>query len=240
MGGLNASQMRQKIAYLPEERGLYQKSKVSEVLNFFGGLKGLRKPILSNQISYWLARLNISQYSERTIFELSKGNQQKVQFAATVLSDPQLLILDEPFTGLDPINQRLLKEIIKELQEKGCSIILSTHQMEQVEQLCSHISLLNLGKQVLYGPLKDIKNQYGQKRIQIRFNNGPEIFPETLLKEQTYRQGELQGLLPDDIKSSEFIRTISNHYELESFNQYQPSLEDIFVRLVEESRNVAG
>jgi ABC-2 type transport system ATP-binding protein len=239
-GGRNAAQMRTKIAYLPEERGLYQKSKVWDVLVFFGGLKGVKEPDLGKKISYWLERLDIAQYAQRSVFELSKGNQQKVQFAATVLNEPKLLILDEPFTGLDPINQRMLKEIIKELQQNGCSIILSTHQMEQVEQLCSHISLLNLGKLILHGPLADIKNQYGQQRVEIKFTDLPESVADNILKDQSYANGSLQGLMPEGMKSSALIKKIAERYEIERFTQYQASLEDIFIRLVKEKQDVAS
>ena len=150
---LNASDIntinRRKLGYLPEDRGLYQKQNLSEILYYFGCLKGLDKKDSKNRANLWLERFNLDDQKERKVEELSKGNQQKIQFIIALLHDPQLIILDEPFTGLDPVNQILLKEVIKEKQEEGKTIIFSTHQMEQVERLCNNICLINKGNILL-------------------------------------------------------------------------------------------
>src|SRR4029079_3063221 len=137
------------IGYMPEERGLYKKMKVGEHLIYLARLKNLSKKTAKEKLSYWLEKFNITDWYDKRVEELSKGMQQKVQFIATVLNDPKLLILDEPFSGLDPINTNLLKEEIQELKKKGTAIIFSTHRMEQVEEICEDIALINNGKNIL-------------------------------------------------------------------------------------------
>ena len=145
---------RRTLGYLPEDRGLYQKQNLNEILNYFGLLKGLEKKEAYFRSSYWLERFNLADQKMRKVEELSKGNQQKIQFILALLHDPQFIILDEPFTGLDPVNQILLKEIIKEKQSEGKTIIFSTHQMDQVEKLCNNLCLINKGKLILEGSLE--------------------------------------------------------------------------------------
>ncbi|MCL4139280.1 UNVERIFIED_CONTAM: hypothetical protein GTU68_039354, partial [Idotea baltica] len=148
------------IGYLPEERGLYKKMKVYEQLLYLAQLKGLSKADAKDRIAYWSDRFDISAWWPKTIEELSKGMQQKIQFVATVLHEPKLIILDEPFTGLDPLNTDLIKEEIFNLNKDGASIIFSTHRMEQVEEICEHIALINQGEVILHGQLKEIKSTY--------------------------------------------------------------------------------
>ena len=177
---------RKKLGYLPEDRGLYQKQNLSEILYYFGCLKGLDKKDSKNRANLWLERFYLDDQKGRKIEELSKGNQQKIQFIIALLHDPQLIILDEPFTGLDPVNQILLKEVIKEKQEEGKTIIFSTHQMEQVERLCNNICLINKGHILLEGPLSEIRKSHSEDAIELNFsgkidNSKLEVFFQILI-----------------------------------------------------------
>ncbi|MCC6279800.1 MAG: ATP-binding cassette domain-containing protein, partial [Saprospiraceae bacterium] len=157
----------EKIGYMPEERGLYKKMKVGEHLMYLAQLKGLSKQQAKTAIDHWLTKFDIKDWYPKKIEDLSKGMQQKIQFIATIVHQPRLLILDEPFTGLDPINTNLIKEEIRELNESGISIIFSTHRMEQVEEMCDFIVLINRGKNVLQGEVQSIKNEYKQNLFRV-------------------------------------------------------------------------
>ncbi|MDH5405762.1 MAG: ATP-binding cassette domain-containing protein, partial [Candidatus Aminicenantes bacterium] len=164
-----SEQVKDRIGYLPEERGLYTKMKVSELLLFFAEIKGVPKAEAKKRVGYWLERLELADRTDRKVEELSKGMQQKVQFISTVLHDPDLIIFDEPFMGLDPINTDQLKGIIVELKKRGKTIVLSTHLMEEVERLCEHICLINKGEKVLDGRLSEIKKRYGKNTVVLEF-----------------------------------------------------------------------
>ena len=151
--------------YLPEERGIYPKSKIYEQLLYFAELKGMKKENASKEIDYWMDKLKVSEYKNMTAEKLSKGNQQKVQFITAILNDPELIVLDEPFSGLDPVNTELLKEVILELVEKGKYIVMSSHQMTSIEEFCSDVVIINKGKTVLKGNLKEIKDTYKANRL---------------------------------------------------------------------------
>lgn len=153
------------IGYLPEERGLYPKQKVKEQLIFLARLKGMSKQEAEKELGRWLERFKVPDYADKKVEELSKGNQQKIQFIASVLHKPSLLILDEPFSGLDPINVELLKQAVLDLKESGTTIVFSSHRMEHVEQLCENLCILNKGKTVLQGSLKEIKQSFGKKNL---------------------------------------------------------------------------
>ncbi|HRF39302.1 MAG TPA: ATP-binding cassette domain-containing protein, partial [Saprospiraceae bacterium] len=157
------------IGYMPEERGLYKKMKVGEHLLYLGQLKGLDKAAAQKELAYWFEKFEIRDWWNKKVEELSKGMQQKIQFIATVLHRPKLLILDEPFSGLDPINTNLIKDEIEELRQKGVSILFSTHRMEQVEEICENIVLINKGSVILNGSVKDIKNQFKENLFRIDF-----------------------------------------------------------------------
>jgi ABC-2 type transport system ATP-binding protein len=169
LGQTASDQTQDLIGYLPEERGLYARMKVREVLVFLVALKGLSEAEASVRIREWLERLGLAAWSEKKINDLSKGMQQKVQFIAAVAHRPPLLILDEPFTGLDPVNATLIKDIMLELRAKGSTIILSTHRMEQVEMMCDAICLINHGRSVLAGDLRAIKKSYGKNTVRIEY-----------------------------------------------------------------------
>ena len=222
---------RKKLGYLPEDRGLYQKQNLSEILYYFGCLKGLDKKDSKNRANLWLERFYLYDQKGRKIEELSKGNQQKIQFIIALLHDPQLIILDEPFTGLDPVNQILLKEVIKEKQEEGKTIIFSTHQMEQVERLCNNICLINKGHILLEGPLSEIKESHSEDAIELIFsgkidNSKLEVF----FSDFDLRDNILSGILKK--KKNEFLEWIIPQVSIESFHARVPSLEQIFIKEV--------
>lgn len=162
-----------KIGFVTEERSLLTKLTVYEMIEFYGTLKGLSKEKIDKKLDCWLDKFEIKDYKFKKIKELSKGNQQKIQFISAVINEPKLLILDEPFTGLDPINVRLLKDAVKDLQKKGCSIIFSSHQMEYIEDFCEELIILVHGKAVINGNLNEIKENYAKKNIHIKGDNLP-------------------------------------------------------------------
>lgn len=162
-----------KIGFVTEERSLLTKLTVAEMIEYYGVLKGMDISLINERLDYWLKKFEIINYKHKKIKELSKGNQQKVQFISAVINDPKLLILDEPFTGLDPINVGLLKDAVRELQQKGCSIIFSSHQMEYIEDFCEKLIILVNGKAILNGTLKEIKENYAKKNIIISGDNLP-------------------------------------------------------------------
>ena len=173
------------IGYMPEERGLYKKMKVGNHLMYLAQLKGLSKKVAREKINHWLEKFDIANWWDKRVEELSKGMQQKIQFISTIVHEPPLLILDEPFSGLDPINANLMKDEIAQLRDEGTSIIFSTHRMEQVEEVCEQIVLINRGKNVLEGSVKDIKNQFKENLFEVKYD----------------------GTLPDNL--SQFTKSIS-------------------------------
>ncbi len=225
---------RKNLGYLPEDRGLYQKQKLEEILHYFGLLRGMNKKDVIDKTSKWLKRFNLEGQGIRKVEELSKGNQQKIQFILALLHDPELIILDEPFTGLDPLNQLLMKEIIQEKQNEGKTIIFSTHQMEQVEKLCNNICLINNGKIVLEGDLNTIRNNYSNNAVEVRFsgdfNKG--IFDE-FFSEWSIKDNVLSGVLQK--KSREFINWINMKSDIQSFQVKIPTLEQIFIEEVKKT-----
>ena len=222
---------RKNLGYLPEDRGLYQKQNLIEILDYFGCLKGLDKKEANNRANLWLERFNLDDQKRRKVEELSKGNQQKIQFIIALLHDPHLIILDEPFTGLDPVNQILLKEVIKEKQEEGKTIIFSTHQMEQVERLCNNICLINKGHILLEGPLSEIRKSHSEDAIELNFsgkidNSKLELF----FSDFEIKENILSGILKK--KKNEFLEWIIPQVSIESFHANVPSLEQIFIKEV--------
>ena len=226
------------IGYLPEERGLYKRSKVTDVILYFAGLKKMPRNKALSEAKSWLKKLEIEQYADKKIEELSKGNQQKVQFIVSVVHDPDLLILDEPFTGFDPINQTLIKETVLSFVTAGKIIILSTHQMETVEKLCSDILLINKGVELYQGSLANLKKIFGTNTVKIEFDGDAE-FISTLNGVQNvdrYRNyAEIQ--LKDNIDPSEFLKMIVNKIKIKSFSVLEPTLNKIFIDVINQSHN---
>lgn len=227
-----ASQNR--IGYLPEERGLYKKMKVIEQLIYFGQLKGLKRAEAAQQAKLWLAKVGANGWENKKIQELSKGMQQKVQFVTTILHSPEFLILDEPFSGFDPINTELLKNIILELKSQGKTIILSTHVMAQVEELCDEICMINMGKVVLSGTVRDIKNSYGRNQVLIEFEGDGEFinkYDNISILARTNGRIEFK-ILNDTFKMNDFISDAVQNNGLIKFELNQPSMHEIFIDVV--------
>jgi len=228
------SKDRVKIGYLPEDRGLYQKQRLLETICYFGTLRGLNKSEAYENTKYWLKRFSLENQEKRRIEELSKGNQQKVQFIIALLNNPDFLILDEPFTGLDPLNQLLLKEIIQEKSKEGKTIIFSTHQMEQVERLCSNISLINKGKIVLDGKLKAVKESRKTKAIEVVFNGRLDKEKiKTFLENIVIKENFISGNVKKDVRV--FLNWINEVVQVESFQIKIPTLEQIFIDEIRKS-----
>ncbi len=231
---LNSSHPSQ-IGYMPEERGLYKKMKVGDHLMYLAQLKDMRKPEARQKIGDWFEKFEISDWWDKKVQELSKGMQQKIQFIATVVHQPKLLILDEPFSGLDPINTNLIKDEIDNLCKNGTSIIFSTHRMEQVEEICEHIVLINRGKNVLEGRVKDIKESFKEHLFKIDFEGTiPSGFHSkaTVVSEG---DGTITIKIPGRAQSNEVLSYLLNQgVHIQAFKEILPTLNEIFIRQVGE------
>lgn len=222
-----------KIGYVTEERSLLTKMTVKDQILLYGVLKGMSEDNILKEMRKWLEKFQISDYENRKIKELSKGNQQKIQFIAAVINKPKLLILDEPFSGLDPINVEMLKKAIIELQETGCSIIFSSHQMEQIEDFCEKLVILSHGKVVVAGYLKDIKNEYRKKNILLRGDNLPLDKIRKLkgvISLEEHRGEYLVKIESLDIADSIF--KIVKDYNITKYDVTEPTLNEIFIEKV--------
>jgi len=227
---------RRNWGYLPEERGLYPKMKVDEQLLFLARLNGLSKQDAQRELDEWLARFQIEANRKRKIEELSKGNQQKVQFLATVLHDPIILIMDEPFSGLDPVNANVLKEAFLEMHRRGKTIIFSTHQLEQVEELCEDMVLINKGQAMVQGSVQEIKRQHGRNVARLKLDNDSEapwldalVGVHVTKRRQDYIEMQLQANLNPNL----IVEAALQHGGIISrFEVVEPSLTDIFMELV--------
>ena len=226
-------EMWNRIGYLPEERGLYRKSKIINTILYFASLKGYSAKQAKPLAYYWLERFGLKNEGHRKIDELSKGNQQKVQLIISILHSPELLILDEPFTGLDPVNQILLKDILLELRQKNVAIVFSTHQMEQVEKMCDNICLINKGKPVLSGELHEIKKRYGTNSIHLEYEGDGEFLKNfNFIRRADIYQNYAELELTDISKSSELLASLNGRISLRKFEIVEPSLNSIFINIV--------
>lgn len=224
------------IGYLPEERGLYKKLKVGDQLLYFAQLKGLTRKDAMTKCKAWVKKFEIADWWNKKVEDLSKGMAQKVQFISTVMHEPRLIILDEPFSGFDPVNARLITEEIFELQQKGCTVIFSTHRMETVEALCDHLALINKSKKVLEGPKKQIKDTYRtntyiiEHRGEFTLSSGRyQLRDQKKLEDATF-QSTVQ--IPEGGPANELLRELVDLTEVVSFNEKIPTISDIFIRLV--------
>ena len=227
-----------QIGYLPEERGLYPKKKVGEQLVYLAQLRGMSAKDAKAQMKKWLERMGVAEYEDRKLETLSKGTQQKVQLAQTLLTSPQLIFFDEPFSGLDPVNAQILKDVIKEQIQEGKFVIFSSHQMSYVEEFCDDIAILNHGNVVLSGDLKEIKREFGQDRLVLScLGETSEEFArrlqeqiadlldvEKVQKDRVIIRRKTEGTKADILK-----RLVEQGVDLEYFGLYEPSLNDIFV-----------
>jgi ABC-2 type transport system ATP-binding protein len=233
LGQHMSPELQQRIGYLPEERGLYKKMKVREQLLFFANLKGLDDAAANSRIDDWLARLELSDWKEKKSEELSKGMQQKVQFIGTILHEPELLILDEPFSGLDPVSVNLLKGVIVDLQSRGKTIIFSTHQMEQVEQMCDDICLINHSTKVLGGSLREVKRRFGRNTIILDFEGDDSFLEDGLVKRRNKFASHNEIQLNEGSDAQELLkRALEAGARVNRFELVEPSLNEIFIESV--------
>jgi len=224
-------EIQNRIGYLPEERGLYKKMRVVDQLRYFAALKGVSGADADKRIDLWLGRMELSDWKKKKTTDLSKGMQQKVQFIATVLHDPDILILDEPFSGLDPINVEFLMDVIDEYRSADKTIIFSTHLMSTAEKLCKDIILINKARKVLSGSLREIKESYGQNLIAFRGSNAETVLNDKSLVEKVVTHSDEQELhLPNGIDPKQILNAlVSSGADIAKFELVEPSLNDIFI-----------
>jgi len=225
-----------QFGYLPEERGLYRKMKVQDHLLFLGQLKGLSAAEAATRLRSWCERFELTAWLSKKVEELSKGMQQKVQFIGAVLHDPKLIIMDEPFTGLDPANAVVLKDVLIEMAKSGKTILLSTHRMDQVERLCQSICLINHGHAVLEGDLGEIKARYGLRNVQIKYDGDARFLQEKRLVQSFNDYGNyVEVHLAPGADAQELLKLASANARLDKFEVMEPSLEEIFIDVVGKS-----
>jgi ABC-2 type transport system ATP-binding protein len=228
-----------EIGYMPEERGLYKKMKIGEQALYLAQLRGLSKADAMEKIKYWFEKFEMQSWWNKKVEDLSKGMSQKLQFVITVLHEPKLIILDEPFSGLDPLNANLIKDEIYNLAKKGATIIFSTHRMEQVEEICDHIVLVNLGKKILDGTVADIKQQFKEYIFAIETSH-PELIKDnalfSILDKTDKNPNKILVKLSQSVASNEVLKyLIEQQIPIISYNEVLPSLNDIFIQLVEDT-----
>lgn len=227
----------QMIGYMPEERGLYKKMKIGEQALYLAQLKGLNKAEAMEKIKFWFKRLEMETWWNKKVEDLSKGMSQKLQFVTTVLHEPKLIILDEPFSGLDPLNANLIKDEIFGLAQRGSTIIFSTHRMEQVEEICDHIILMNLGKKVLDGTVADIKQDFKENKFNIRLQDISANPASPAFEVVSQKQNTLTVRINEGFKSNDVLQHfLQQGATIEAYNELLPSLNEIFIRIVEGSK----
>ncbi|HEX4606054.1 MAG TPA: ATP-binding cassette domain-containing protein [Candidatus Angelobacter sp.] len=225
-----------KVGYLPEERGLYKKMKIIEQLIFLGELHGMQAAAARQKAMEWCKRLEIDAWMLKKVEELSKGMQQKIQFIAALLHDPDFIIMDEPFFGLDPVNATLLKDVMLDLKKQGKTILFSTHRMDQVEKLCDSICLINKGNAVLQGELKSIKSGYGKSNVQIEYEgNGNFLENNPLVGAYNNYGNYVEIKLAPGADPQKLLNMVAEHSRVNRFELMEPSLEEIFINTVSKS-----
>lgn len=222
-----------RIGYLPEERGLHPKMKVEDELRYLATLKGMKSKDITKAIDYWLNRFNIKENREKKIEALSKGNQQKIQLLASMLHKPELLILDEPFSGLDPVNVELLKSAVQDLNDEGTTIIFSSHRMEHVEELCDNVCILNKGELVVSGPIDEVKSNHGHKRVVIETKHQmPEIDALTGVIAVERNKREIKATIESEMIAEKIYDVVTQYGFVKRFQVVEPSLNEIFIAKV--------
>src|SRR5215472_15407805 len=222
-----------KVGYLPEERGLYKKMKIIEQLVFLGELHGMTSAAAKQKAVEWCKRLEIDAWLEKKVKELSKGMQQKIQFIAALLHDPDFIIMDEPFFGLDPVNATLLKDVMLDLKKQGKTILFSTHRMDQVEKLCDSICLINRGTAVLQGELKAIKARFGKSNVQIEYDGNGDFLERNPLVSKFDNYGNyVEVRLAPGADAQQLLRMVADRSRVNKFELMEPSLEEIFINTV--------
>jgi ABC-2 type transport system ATP-binding protein len=227
----------EKIGYMPEERGMYKKMKIGEQAIYLAQLKGMSKAEATEKIKYWFKKFEMESWWNKKVEDLSKGMSQKLQFVTTVLHEPKLIILDEPFSGLDPLNANLIKDEIYGLAQRGSTIIFSTHRMEQVEEICDHIILMNLGKKILDGTVTDVKQQFKENKFNVQFKGQPTELASPIFKIEHQEKQQLIVKINEGYNSNHVLNyLLQQDVLIERFNEILPSLNDIFIHLVEGSK----
>lgn len=237
LGGMPTREAQMRVGYLPEERGLYQKSKVIDILTYLGRLKRLDAATARARASEMLQRVGLYEHRTKKVQALSRGMTQLAQFAAALLHNPDLIILDEPFAGLDPLNVQLMKEILREQQERGAAVIFSTHQMPDVEELCERVLLINDGQTLLYGRLADLKRARGRRSVRVTAERQPDCIPgakHVEAKNGTFEYLMSEGAQPDDVLRSFLDAGIP----VERYEVALPSLNEIFIEEVSRARDI--
>ncbi len=241
---LNAKHVEQ-IGYLPEERGLYKKMKVGEQAMYLARLKGLSQADAKKKLKYWFERFEIQAWWNKKVEELSKGMAQKVQFIVTILHEPKLLILDEPFSGFDPINTNIIKEEILKLRDAGATIIFSTHNMGSVEELCDHIALINNSEKILDGPVKQVRKDFKKNVFEIEFKGEMLMFTNALGHQfELIDHSKEDGLttarvkLTKELQPNDLLQSVMPAVQVHSLNEVIPSMNDIFIQAVNERKNL--
>lgn len=243
LDGEKFQQRKHQIGYLPEERGLYPKKTVIEQMVYLGRIRGISKTEATENAKKWLARLEVSQYEKSKLETLSKGNQQKVQLASTLVCDPDIVILDEPFSGLDPVNSQILQDVVKELIADNKIVIFSSHQMSYVEEFCEEIAIINKGEIVLGGNLNQIKKDFGENQLVVSATNQDLEQLEQILKSLLPEMVQVTGRTKEELivrsinnstRKQLLEKLLANNVDIEHFETYKPSLNDIFVAKVGE------
>ena len=234
-----SADLQDRIGYLPEERGLYKKMKISDQLRYFSALKGMSASAAEKKIDFWLDRMRLGEWKKKKTTDLSKGMQQKIQFISTVMHDPDLLILDEPFSGLDPINVEFLMDVISEFKTREKTIIFSTHLMETAERLCDDILLINKAHKVVSGSLRKVKESYGQNLIALRATGAEKVIDDPrVVSKQVVHADEVILHLTNGIDSQELLRRlIESGAAISKFEKVEASLNDIFIDKVRGAAN---
>ncbi len=234
--GAHINRERLNIGYLPEERGLYPKSLISEQLIYFAKLHGLNANAAKKSMKYWLERMDMGEYANKKLDVLSKGNQQKIQLAVALIADPEFIILDEPFSGLDPVNASMLKDVVKEQIKEGKIVLFSSHQMNYVEEFCDHIAILHHGEIVLDGAIDDIKRSYDRRKLVVksRYTNVVEEYVQNnlggMIRGLEQEEGDVIVTLDEEGHKNRFISALaSQDIDIDGVYVYEPSLNDIFV-----------
>jgi len=241
------SHLVNQIGYLPEERGLYKKMKVGEQVLYLARLKGMSKADAVVQIKWWFERLGITDWWTKKVETLSKGMQQKVQFIATVLHKPSLIILDEPFSGFDPVNAEIVKNELLRMKEEGATIMLSTHRMESVEELCDHIAMIHNSEKVLDGKIADVKRQFKRNEFEVKYRgekleSTPEEATEIITEnyDEEHQAHVLQMRLPGDEHSNKVLQFVMEQRQVIGFGEILPSVEEIFVDIAKDNVNLTS
>jgi ABC-2 type transport system ATP-binding protein len=232
LGGVVDEETKKRIGYLPEERGLYQDISLETCLLYLASLKGVSRTEAKDRLQLYLEQFDLEEYRKKKIKTLSKGMQQKAQLIATLIHQPDLIIIDEPFTALDPVNTQMVKDIFRQERERGTTIVMCTHQMHQVEALCDRIALVNKGQLVLYGKLADIRRDYAAQAVIVR---SPQPLPADLpgVVRMEPQNGDMRLHLADGMTADDLLKfLVSRDISLESFSVAAPSLEEIFIQIV--------